>query len=283
MSSKFHQLEVVHDDSVYLVVGEHDVADFPDRATARAFLLQLASRGSHLELEWLAAEFSTVPPRSLEEAVEILADAIASGTLVAVRHHADARLLDDEMEDIEDLVDPSARDEPWIPIDPRPVEPDLTWLSFEVMDDRGHRLDGGYVCTIDARPEEGPLAKEKHHYPDLRHGAQAELELRFLDLFQVDEADADDADSDAGRDSDAITPAPTDDSRSPGPDTATSFEVVDNGDAPLAGDYIVFHEGREVVSGPLSGRTELDPGLEGPLTLELHFVPGARIDGSRSA
>ncbi len=161
-------------------------------------------------------------------------------------------------------IDDLAPDEP-----PPPPIPDtreeLTWLSFEVVDDRGQRLDGSYVCTIDGRVDDGPLQKDKHAYDDLLESARASLDLRAIvfteptplgPVFPVDPF------------------APTEH------ETTTTFEVVDSDDHPWYGEYAILQGDTELHRGDLAGRITVPPELPPPLTLELRTLRRATLGGA---
>jgi hypothetical protein len=274
VTTKIRRFEFVHGGDVYRVVGREHIAP-RDREVARALVQRLAARGSPLLLERVAADLVPFAPQSLAHALEIIADALVSGRLVAVRDELDPMLFDEEeIIDLHDLIDPDARDDPYHPIDPTPPEPQLTWLSFEVVDDRGERLDGGYVCTIDGTPDEGPLAKQKHAYEDLRPAARADLELRWIDLSPTDRLgpvypDGLDPDGGSGP-QDEVAPVDGED--------ITSFEVVDEEGHPFTGQYEVM--GAMTSIGALTGRVELSP-TTSPLMLRLHGLTPAML-GSRA-
>lgn len=285
MTSKFRRLEFMHGGDAYLVVGRHRIAS-RDRDVARALVQRLAARASPFLLERLAADLVPFPPRSLAHALEIIAEALVSGRLVAVRDESEPMFFDEEeIIDLHDLIDPDAHDDPYHPIDPTPREPDLTWLSFEVVDDQGRLLDGGYVCTIDGKPEEGPLAKEKHAYDELRPAARADLDLRFLDLSPEDRLGPvypEDLEPDGGSERrDEVVPEnetfpdpaiPVDDN------AITSFEVVDDEGRPFEGQYELIGEtamAGAAIAGTLTGRVELPTTT--PLTLSLHGLKPATL------
>lgn len=165
-------------------------------------------------------------------------------------------------EDAEDLVPDERTPEE------RDTRDELTWLSFEVVDDRGKRLDGGYVCTIDGRVDDGPLEREKHGYDELQFTARAQLDLRMLDLFAADALGPVDP-VDDGIDPDA----------SEAEDGVTTFEVVDENGRPWLGEFALARDDVEQTSGSLRGRITVDPGLSAPLTLTLHALHGAALGG----
>jgi hypothetical protein len=120
-----------------------------------------------------------------------------------------------------------------------------TWISFEVVDDRGDPVEGEFRVALDGAVEEGELDDETRHYDDIREAAEVRLHLEHIRWpFDADEPIEPTVDGPGAED-----PAPL----APAPDTATTFEVVDEA-GELWPAHFTLHRGEDVLAaGELSG------------------------------
>ncbi len=234
-------LEILHGGARYALVARRDVNAHPDERAARRLVEEGLREHGHRfarELEALAQQLGGWRARNPARAV---IDALVAGRLVAVRWDAPVqRMSEPEYIELRDI--PGAHIDGPIPGGPprEPVAPlRTTWLSFDVVDDRGQPIPSGrFGAAIDGRGDGGPLDGEVHRYDMLREGAAASLQLE--DIFWPFEPGVID---------EPVTPPVVDDPAQPlGPEASrfVTLEVVDEQGVALLGKYTLTDAAGEV-------------------------------------
>jgi hypothetical protein len=140
-----------------------------------------------------------------------------------------------------------------MPREPKP-EAATTWVSFEVVDERGVPADGRYRIALAAREEAGELARRGHRFDALPETVQVELAVEHLRW-------------------DDIVPIPAAPQRGDDPSSVSdglfSVELVDEHGEPLCGRFTLAEGDRRVAEGVITHRFRRSLPQGGPVTLEL--------------
>jgi len=252
-------VELVDGRRRYMVVPRSHVDQRPSDLAARR-LLEDALREGELsiatELEQLAEELAGRSVRGMHDAVAILVRALVEGRLVAVALPRHVRpLAEVEATDLRALgeldVDAPLRPHVAPPVPRLPVP--TTWVSFTVVDDRGALADGSYSIALDARIEQGELARRSHRFDGLPETVQVDLTVEDLRW------------DDAPPRSD--TPSPAD--PPPALEQLFSIELVDERGEPLRGRFTLTEDDRQLAEGVLAHRWRRALPDGEPVTLEL--------------
>lgn len=171
------------------LVPRRQVLEHVGAAEARRLLeaaIEDEGPGARHRLQRLAEDLGPRSPSCLEEALDVVVQAILDGRLVPIQLTEPDRPLDEpQVTNLGELLPP----EPPPPLlggldGPGSTEPDPTpqqaRLSFEVVDDLGQPLEGRFQLTIDGNVTEGALDGTPHQRDDLRPGATATLALETL-------------------------------------------------------------------------------------------------------
>jgi hypothetical protein len=253
-------IELADGRSRYVIVPRAHIDRRPSELAARRLLDDALREGGPSTagaLERLAEELAGREVRGPREATAILVRALSEGRLVAVALPRPVRpLAEVEPTDLRTLGgwDVDAPLQPRVtPLTPQPVAP-TTWVSFEVVDERGASADGRYRITLDARLEHGELAQRRHRFDGLPEAVRVDLTVE--DLRWDDASPRPDA------------PSRDDDPR-PAGDGLFSIELVDDRGEPLRGCFTLAEGDRRLAEGVISHRWRRAlPGGE-PVMLEL--------------
>jgi hypothetical protein len=238
-------LELVHGRSRYVVVPRTQVLQRLSGLAARRLLDDALREGGvaiATELERVAEQLVGRPLGGMREATAILVRALVEGRLVAVALPRPVRTLAEvEATDLRTLggweVEEPLRD-PTDPSEPPPLVP-TTWVSFEVVDERGVPADGRYRIELDARLEHGELVQRRHRFDGLPEAVRVDLTVE--DLRWDDASPRPDA------------PSRDDDPRSAG-DGLFSIELVDDRGEPMRGCFTLAESDRRLAEGVISHR-----------------------------
>jgi hypothetical protein len=254
----------------YAIVRSRDELSFFDEADARALVRRLVEENvsGARQIVDLAEELTGDYHHSLSDAIGTVARALMRGDVVGLRVDAEPEPLGRAARQVRDLRDPTP-DAPHVgPRDtPRdePAPQVRTWLSFEVVDDRGQPLLGEFRVAIDADEDAGELDDTTRRYDDIR--AEADARLR-LDLLRWDPTT---------RDEPTVTP----DGPIPGgppvaPDDAvTTFEVVGEDGTPWPGEFSLWRDDAVAEEGSLADAAAVRVEGGGALAVALRLAAGA--------
>lgn len=238
--------EILHGGARYALVARRDVYEHLDERAARRLVEEGLREHGHRFARQLEDLAQRLGGRDHDPVVAVI-DALVAGRLVAVRWNPPVRLMSEpEYTELHDMGGGDV-DGPIVGGDPREPVAALrtTWLSFDVVDDRGEPIGAGrFGAAIDGRGQGGPLDGERHRYDMLRESAEAALRLE--DIVWPFEPGVPDK---------PTTPSVLDDPAGPvGPDSArvVSLEVVDDQGAALTGRYTLTASADEV-HGELGG------------------------------
>lgn len=254
------RIELLDGRSRILVVPRRDVSPPPSETAARRLLddaLRDGGTGVAAELERLAEGLVGRAEVSRREAVAIVARALVEGRLVAVALPRPERALAAvETTDLRTLVVWEV-EEPLrarvTPPDPQPVAT-TTWVSFEVVDERGAAADGRYRIALDSSEGEGELGRRGHRFDALSEVVRVELaveDLRWDDAMPR-----------------PIAPQRGDDP-SPADDGLFSVELVDECGEPLHGRFTLTEGNEPLAAGILAHRWRRALPQGEPVTLAL--------------
>lgn len=242
-----------------MVVARTDVKEHLSEEAARRLVeegVRDGGIGFEQELERMAEALVGGMLARRSEAVEIVARALVEGRLVAVALREPLRTLAGV--EVTDLRALGGREvvEPLRPREPldRPLPPAHTWLSFEVVDDRGVPAHGRYRIALDARVEEGELDERRHRFGELHEAVQARV---LVEDLRWDDA--------APR---PAAPFDVDEPR-PGAERVLSIELVDERDQPLRGRLTLTEGDERLAEGELVHRFRRALPEGGPVTLAL--------------
>ena len=224
----------------YELAAARDIVRPPRDVTAARRYLERLEDWTEAKARALLESIDRMPlmRRVDDDLTELVARLWVEGVLTVIAARPSVRLLDAPQ--IRDLVEPHHLGDLGEPPKPTPaVQPtELSWVSFEIVDDRGEPSDGQFRCQLDARLEAGELDRQSHRYDDLRPETSAQLYAEALRWPvpdpAVDEPGADPAADDRGPDAPGLDPTTTDPTAA---DTqrVTTLEVVDDDGAPLPG------------------------------------------------
>lgn len=250
-------IELVHGRSRVVVVPRSQVAERLTMVAARGLVEDALREGgpsAAAALERLAEALVWRPIAGSREAAQIVAEGLVEGRIVAVTlSPATGPLADAEVTDLrmlggwpDDPLHP-----PGEPPAPAPTEP-TTWISFEVVDERGVPADGRFRLALDGRTEHDALARRRHRFEALLRAGPAELEVQELRW-------------------DEPAPGP----HVPGPSDAPaeggllSIELVDDRGEPLVAHVRLSEGDHLLLDGTLAHRLRRALPAGGPVTLEL--------------
>jgi len=253
-------LELAHAHWHHLVLPRSHVVHHPSDLAIRRLLQDALREGgiaTATALERLAEDLVGRSVDGVREAAQIVAQALVEGRLVAITLPQPERMLAEvEVTDLRTLggwdVDEPLRP-PLTPHAPEPPEP-LTWVCFEVVDERGVPADGRYRISLDARTESGELARRRHRFDHLRKTVQ--VDLTVTDLRWDDTASRPDApwhDDDPSRPHDGLF----------------SLEIVDDRGQPLHARFSLTEGDRPLAQGAIAHRWRRALPSGEPVTLEL--------------
>lgn len=239
--------------------------DRPDEATAYQLVEDLArdSLWGEGDIVRLAEDLSGAYGLRVTEACRVVAQAIARGDLVAVWMDRTPPALGRATgtaagpRALSELMDP----EPFA----RPAEPvaadaadELTWVSFEVVDDEGLRADGTFRIALDADVRDGELIRDQHRYDELRPAADVRLKVET-----------------AWWDPSAPVVVLGSDEPANAPAVTLRFEVVDDEGEPVAGRYVLEGADGQLAAGRVDGDVRVEIPGGSPATLSLDFSSSA--------
>jgi hypothetical protein len=253
--------ELVHGGARCIVVPRAWLDTRPSELAAR-WLVEDALREGGIAtaaaLERLAESLVGRTVESTREAAQIVIRGLVEARLVAVQWPTEERTLAGvEVTDLRTLgnweVDePGRPGGPPAPPPPVPVE-STTWVSFEVVDERGEAADGRYRIGLDAHAEEGEIARRGHRFDGLREAVRVQLLVEDLRWDPTAQPNA---------------PWRGDDPR-PSDDGLFSVELVDERGEPLRARFTLSEGERRLAEGTLDHRWRRAlPGGE-PVTLTL--------------
>jgi outer membrane protein OmpA-like peptidoglycan-associated protein len=164
-----------------------DTLEAPDEYWARQLVERILDEdpGAAGRLVDLAESLTGEWSMNVADAMATVARAIARGDLVVLRDRGEddklrsSKTQPHDLRDIGDDVDPDG------PVSPgggrdAPAPMTRTWISFEVVDDRGEPVVGEFRVAIDADEDSGKTEDGKQFYDDVRAEADARLRLDLL-------------------------------------------------------------------------------------------------------
>jgi hypothetical protein len=251
--------ELIHGGSRYVVVPRSQVEQRPSELDARRLVedaLREGGVGTAAGLERLAEGLVGRAVESTREAAGIVVRGLVEGRLVAVAWPSSTRALAAvEVTDLRTLggweVEEPLRSRV-TPRDPTPVEP-TTWVSFEVVDERGVAADGSFRVALDGRVEEGALEQKRHRFDGLRPAGPVQLVVEDIRWDATTHPHA---------------PWHEDDPR-PGGDGLFSVDLVDERGEPLRGRFSLTEGNRLLAEGVLAHRWRRALPEGEPVMLEL--------------
>jgi len=195
-----------------------------------------------------------------EDLTELVARLWVEGVLSAVVTPSPVRPVD--APEVRDLVEPHHLGDLGHPSRPSPSERPsaLTWVSFEIVDERGQPADGEFRCRTDAKLDGGSLERRTHRYGDLPPGSSSQLYAEGLRWPSSNDEGPDITVGD-GSLSEPVLPASG--------STVTTFEVVDADGETLPG-FAGWLDGSGARQQTTLGRVTEIVGSE-PLTLDVHI------------
>lgn len=233
-------LEVRHAGARYALVARRDVCEPLDERAARRLVDEGLREHGHRfarQLEELARQLGASMAR---DPARVVVDALVAGRLVTVRWNEPAPLMSEpEYVELRDIGGGDVEG-PLVGGDPREPAAALrtTWVSFDVVDDRGEPVGAGrFGAAIDGRGDGGALDAEVHRYDMLRENAAAALQLRDI-VWPFDPRAHDEP----------VAPPVLD----PASTRWVSLEVVDENGVALLGRYTLA-DSTDEVQGELGG------------------------------
>lgn len=252
-------VEIVHGRSRYVVVPRSQVEQRPSDLAARWLVEDALREGgvaTAAALERLAEELVGRAVEGVREAAEIVVRGLIEGRLVTVAWpRVERALAEVDAVDLRTLggwevEEPLRNRVP--PREPTPVEP-TTWVSFEIVDERGVAAEGRYRIALDGRVEEGELERQRHRFDGLRPAGPVQLRVEDIRWNAATPLDA---------------PWREDDPR-PGDDGLFSLELVDERGVPLHGRFLLTEGDRLLAEGVLAHRWKRALPAGEPVILEL--------------
>ena len=254
-----------------------DTLDAPDESRARRLVQHILDEdpGAGRRIVALAESLTGEWSMTVADAVATVSRAIARGDLVVLRERTDDDALHPSDIQPHDLRD--VGDDPVVPVGPggggrdAPAPMTRTWISFEVVDDRGQPMIGEFRVAIDADEDSGRTEDGRRFYDDVR--AEADARLR-LDLLQWEVGP---------RDGPGVVPTDGPDVPvSPHEAEVTTVEVVDEQGRAWAGAFAIVVGGEVTESGDVSELAGRELDGEG-LSLSLSELrPGGSIEMARA-
>jgi hypothetical protein len=147
---------------------------FDDEESARRLVTHALGSDSTRDLWRLAEDLWGTAVTSDDQATELLTRALVSGRLVLVRLDREDQLLDEPPATmLSDLIEP----EPVGPPERPTREPELTWVSFEIVDESGERLDVSFSASVDGQDKSGRTEGDKVRFTEVELGSSMTLEF----------------------------------------------------------------------------------------------------------
>lgn len=164
--------------------------------------------------------------RADDDLTELVARLWVDGVLAVVVTRPPARTVDAPV--VRDLVEPHHLGGLGPRSDPTPREKPsaLTWVSFEIVDERGDPADGEFRCQLDAKLDAGGLQQKTHRYDDLAVGTSSQL---YAEGLRWPSSTVDDPDITVVDNGPPEPTLPADES------PVTTFEVLDSDGEALPG------------------------------------------------
>ncbi|MEM7155172.1 MAG: hypothetical protein AAF799_20155 [Myxococcota bacterium] len=183
--------EIRHGNARYAVVSSANLRAGLSRDAAQRLLtegLQNSGRSFERRVTELAEKLGGSPSRN---PTSVVIEALVSGRLVVVRMEDGLGLMAEpvmtDLQELGDLGEPLAAD---IPPPSSEPEPATTWVSFEVVDEKGRPADGEFRLGLDARVISGGLDQQVHRVDGLREAVRVELFVEQLRWTHDDPAQA---------------------------------------------------------------------------------------------
>ena len=198
--------------------------------------------------------------RADDDLTELVARLWVEGVLAVVVTRAPARPVDAPT--VRDLVEPHHLGDLGQPTDPaappreRPAA--LTWVSFEIVDERGQPADGEFRCQLDAKLDAGGLEQRAHRYDELPVGTSSQL---YAERLRWPSSTVDEPGITVADDAPPESPPAGDDR------PVTTFEVLDSDGEALPG-VAQWLDGSGARQEAKLGRVTEIVGTE-PVTLEV--------------
>lgn len=262
----------------FVLVPRRSVLSAPRPHAAASWLRSVFdAHGRKASLVAFARENCRLPGvDGFEDAVDAVAQALATGALVAVRLQSRSVMLDaPRVVNLSDLlVDPPAA-----PLSPPPEVTEHTrWISFELVDTEGSPVSADFTTTIDGRQNHAKLAENgQHTVESLADDTRASV--RFASVA-VDSQRRGPSSVDGPQSVPSLPSSPQAPPTQSEGSHRVSFEVVLPDGTPAAGSFSLALTDSTTESGALGAPTvlgDVEPGTKPVLSIAL--APNGTKDG----